>query len=110
MTHTPDIQRTGSPPRRSAARDRHGHDLRRAAESWHPQCRHHRAAPLTQGKMSAGPALTLQFMPMREDQFGAAEYDDPEKQLHRHVLYHAPRATWLSSTREATWTAESSAR
>jgi regulator of RNase E activity RraA len=28
-------------------------------------------------------------MPMREDQFGAAEYDDPEKQLHRHVLYHA---------------------
>ena len=43
----------------------------------------------TIGKVSAGPALTLQFMPMREDQFGAAEYDDPEKQLHRHVLYHA---------------------
>jgi regulator of RNase E activity RraA len=43
------------------------------------------------GKISAGPALTLQFMPMREDQFGAAEYDDPEKQLHRHVLYHARR-------------------
>ncbi len=43
----------------------------------------------TTGKISAGPALTLQFMPMREDQFGAAEYDDPEKQLHRHVLYHA---------------------
>ncbi len=42
----------------------------------------------TTGKISAGPALTLQFMPMREDQFGAAEYDDPEKQLHRHVLYH----------------------
>ena len=43
----------------------------------------------TVGKVAAGPALTLQFMPMREDQFGAAEYDDPEKQLHRHVLYHA---------------------
>lgn len=43
----------------------------------------------TPGRVSAGPALTLQFMPMREDMFGAAEYDDPEKQLHRHVLYHA---------------------
>ena len=40
------------------------------------------------GKAIAGPALTLQFMPKREDQFGAAEYDDPEKQLHRHVMYH----------------------
>jgi regulator of RNase E activity RraA len=40
------------------------------------------------GKTAAGPALTLQFMPKREDQFGAAEYDDPEKQLHRHVMYH----------------------
>ena len=65
----------------------------------------------TTGKISAGPALTLQFMPMREDQFGAAEYDDPEKQLHRHVLYHARRrATWSSSMRGATWTAASSAR
>jgi regulator of RNase E activity RraA len=40
------------------------------------------------GRVAAGPALTLQFMPKREDQFGAAEYDDPEKQLHRHVMYH----------------------
>jgi regulator of RNase E activity RraA len=37
----------------------------------------------------AGPALTLQFMPKREDQYGDDEYTDPEKQLHRHVLYHA---------------------
>lgn len=35
----------------------------------------------------AGPALTLQFMPKREDQYGDGEYVEPEKQLHRHVLY-----------------------
>jgi len=40
------------------------------------------------GRSAAGPALTLQFMPKREDVFGASEYDDPELQLHRHVLYH----------------------
>jgi regulator of RNase E activity RraA len=28
------------------------------------------------------------MMPKREDQYGQHEYDDPEKQLHRHVLYH----------------------
>jgi regulator of RNase E activity RraA len=42
----------------------------------------------TPGKCIAGPALTLQFMPIREDVYGADEYADPEKQLHRHVLYH----------------------
>ena len=36
----------------------------------------------------AGPALTLQFMPKREDLYGVDEYNDPEQQLHRHVLYH----------------------
>jgi regulator of RNase E activity RraA len=40
------------------------------------------------GKVAAGPALTLQFMPKREDLYGDGEYSDPEKQLHRHVLYH----------------------
>src|SRR6478672_4838201 len=40
------------------------------------------------GKAIAGPALTLQFMPKREDLYGEGEYTDPEKQLHRHVLYH----------------------
>ena len=44
--------------------------------------------PFTRGRSIAGPALTLQFMPKREDLYGANEYDDPEKQLHRHVLYH----------------------
>jgi regulator of RNase E activity RraA len=40
------------------------------------------------GKSVVGPALTLQFMPKREDLYGEGEYADPEKQLHRHVLYH----------------------
>jgi regulator of RNase E activity RraA len=43
----------------------------------------------TPGRAVAGPALTLQFMPKREDLYGEDEYTDPEKQLHRHVLYHA---------------------
>jgi regulator of RNase E activity RraA len=42
----------------------------------------------TPGKVVVGPALTLQFMPKREDQYRVDEYADPERQLHRHVLYH----------------------
>jgi regulator of RNase E activity RraA len=42
----------------------------------------------TPGRAEAGPALTLQFMPKREDLYDVDEYADPEKQLHRHVLYH----------------------
>ena len=42
----------------------------------------------TPGKAVVGPALTLQFMPKREDQYGQDEYADPERQLHRHALYH----------------------
>jgi regulator of RNase E activity RraA len=45
----------------------------------------------TKGKAIAGPALTLQFMPKREDLYGEDEYAEPEKQLHRHVLYHAQK-------------------
>ncbi len=44
--------------------------------------------PRSPGASIVGPALTLQFMPLREDQYQQEEYDDPEKQLHRHVLYH----------------------
>jgi regulator of RNase E activity RraA len=40
------------------------------------------------GQAVAGPALTLQCMPKREDLFSEDEYADPETQLHRHVLYH----------------------
>ncbi|MBZ0303938.1 MAG: ribonuclease activity regulator RraA [Anaerolineae bacterium] len=42
----------------------------------------------TPGAQAVGPALTLQFMPKREDLYGEDEYTDPERQLHRHVLYH----------------------
>jgi regulator of RNase E activity RraA len=42
----------------------------------------------TKGRAIAGPALTLQFMPKREDLYGDDEYAEPERQLHRHVLYH----------------------
>lgn len=44
--------------------------------------------PRTPGQSVVGPALTLQFMPKREDLYGADEYENPEVQLHRHVLYH----------------------
>jgi len=40
------------------------------------------------GKAVVGPALTLQFMPKREDLHRSGEYAGPERQLHRHVLYH----------------------
>ena len=43
---------------------------------------------MTPGASIVGPALTLQFMPKREDLYPDAEYVDPESQLHRHVLYH----------------------
>lgn len=46
-------------------------------------------AALTPGRSAAGPALTLQCMPKREDLYGTREYDNPELQLHRHVLYPA---------------------
>lgn len=45
--------------------------------------------PLKYGHSVAGPALTLQCMPKREDLYGSNEYDNPELQLHRHVLYPA---------------------
>jgi regulator of RNase E activity RraA len=45
--------------------------------------------PLKTGRSVAGPALTLQCLPKREDVYGANEYDNPELQLHRHVLYPA---------------------
>ncbi len=44
---------------------------------------------LVSGRVAAGPALTLQFMPKREDLFAGGEYDNPDLQLHRHVMYPA---------------------
>lgn len=44
--------------------------------------------PFTPGAKIVGPALTLQFMPLREDLYPEGEYRDPELQLHRHCLYN----------------------
>lgn len=43
--------------------------------------------PLKSGRSMAGPALTLQMMPQRGDLFDPDEYEDPSRQLNRHVLY-----------------------
>ena len=45
--------------------------------------------PLVLGRTAAGPALTLQFMPKREDLFDGEEYNNPDLQLHRHVMFPA---------------------
>ena len=90
MTHTPDIVR---PPRhlvdalREAGSATCAGDLKRlgirnsfiaGATCWTP------------GRPAiAGPALTLSFLPLREDVYQDDEYADPEKQMHRHCLYHA---------------------
>ena len=44
--------------------------------------------PFTPGKKVVGPALTLQFMPKRDDIYPDGEYVEPETQLHRHALYN----------------------
>ena len=49
----------------------------------------HGPVPLVPGRTAAGPALTLQFMPKREDLFDGDEYDNPDLQLHRHVMFPA---------------------
>ena len=43
----------------------------------------------TPGKVIAGPAITLQFLPIREDVFQDNQEMDPELQYHRHALYIA---------------------
>jgi regulator of RNase E activity RraA len=50
----------------------------------------HIAGPVcrTPGVRVAGPALTLQCLPKREDLYPVDEYSQPERQLHRQVLYH----------------------
>jgi regulator of RNase E activity RraA len=57
----------------------------------------HMQGPVTHntGKVAAGPALTLQFMPQRGDLFEDGEYVDPESQLHRHVLYHVQEGDFV---------------
>lgn len=88
MTHTPDITR---PPKALIAALRELGSATVAGTLGHMGIRNpHIVGPVSSnpGKAIAGPALTLQFMPKREDLYGEGEYADPEKQLHRHVLYH----------------------
>ena len=87
-THTPDIQR---PPKEIVDGLRHIGSATAAGELKRLGIRDpHIQGPVafTPGKSVVGPALTLQFMPQREDVYRADEYADPEKQLHRHCLYH----------------------
>jgi regulator of RNase E activity RraA len=88
MTHTPDIKR---PPRdlveglaKIGSATASGELNRMGIRDPHIRG----PLPWTAGKAIAGPALTLQFMPKREDLYQVDEYADPETQLHRHVLYH----------------------
>ena len=88
MTHTKDIAR---PPAELVAGLRAVGAATASATLAHLGIRNsHITGPVSwnPGKAIAGPALTLQFMPKREDLYGEGEYKDVEKQLHRHVLYH----------------------
>jgi regulator of RNase E activity RraA len=88
MTHTPDITR----PSKDIIEALKGLGAATVAGTLgHMGIRNpHMQGPVTQnrGKAVVGPALTLQMMPKREDLYNESEYADPEKQLHRHVLYH----------------------
>ena len=89
MTHTPDIKRP--PAALVAAIKGIGTATASSTLSRLGVRNAHINGPVSfaKGMAIAGPALTLQFMPKREDLYGEDEYADPEKQLHRHVLYHA---------------------
>jgi regulator of RNase E activity RraA len=89
VTHTPDISR---PPAAIVERLRQIGAATVAGTLFYMGIRKpFMVGPVMWGKPAAiaGPALTLQFMPKREDIYGDGEYTDVEKQLHRHVLYHA---------------------
>jgi len=88
MTHAPDIARPPQHPTEGLAAV--GSATGSAEFSRMGIRDSHICGPVsfTPGKCGAGPALTSQFMPIREDLYGADEYTDPEKQLHRHALYH----------------------
>ena len=88
MTHTPDITR---PPKEIISALKNLGAATIAGTLGHMGIRNpHMIGPVSwnKGKSIVGPALTLQMMPKREDLYDEGEYSDPEKQLHRHVLYH----------------------
>ena len=65
----------------------------------------HGPRPLKTGRSVAGPALTLQMMPKREDLYGSNEYENPERQLHPMCSIRPRPATCSCSMRAATWAA-----
>ncbi|MHA3977480.1 ribonuclease activity regulator RraA [Halovulum sp. GXIMD14794] len=89
MTHTPDITR----PDPSVIEALRGIGAATASAELHRlgirNTHIEGVTTWTPGKSIVGPALTLQFMPIREDVYEDSEYKDPESQLHRHALYHA---------------------
>ena len=110
MTHTPDIKR---PDRRlvealreigtaTISGELRNFGIRNAAITG-PRA-------LTTGKISAGPALTLQFMPMREDHSARQSMTTRRSSSTAMCCTTRNKATWSSSMRAATWTAASSAR
>ena len=88
MLQTPDIQR---PPRELVEKLYNISAATAAGELGHLGIRNPHLTGLTTfkpGTKVVGPALTLQCMPKREDLHPVGEYQTPERQLHRHVLYH----------------------
>ena len=89
MTHTPGITRAARARLIEALKDIGAATV--AGTLGHMGIRNpHMQGPVSwnPGKSIVGPAITLQFLPKREDLYGEDEYTDPEKQLHRHALYH----------------------
>ena len=85
-----DIARPAARAVGGAGADRHRDDQRASSTGMGVRDPHIRGpVPLVPGRTAAGPALTLQCMPKREDLFDGAEYDNPELQLHRHVMFPA---------------------
>ena len=76
---TPDIERAGRAAGRAVAGDRQRDHQRRAEPARGAQRAHHRPVPRTPGARVAGPALTLQCLPKREDLYQVDEYADPER-------------------------------
>lgn len=85
-----DIQKITRPPKDLVERVRLVGSATASATLAHMGLRHcNISGPVSfnRGKCVAGPAVTLQMMPKREDLFEEGEYADVETQLHRHVLY-----------------------
>jgi regulator of RNase E activity RraA len=86
------IQAIKRPPRELVERVREVGAATASATLAHMGIRNcHMVGPVARmpGAVAAGPCVTLQMMPKREDLYQEGEYADVETQLHRHVLYQA---------------------